>query len=276
MNRSAPTCFECEHFCGNKMPAAKKIFNVDKLSVQIYSCEVDLAEDVAEIAQNYLQSVLQKNGSAAILLATGNSQIKFLEKLVALDGIDWSRITCFHLDEYLGISGEHAASFRYYLRERVQKLVKPKEFHYIEGDTLEPLRECDRYTRLLQAQPIDLCCLGVGDNGHLAFNEPAVANFQDPYTVKLVKLDRVNHQQQVNQGHFPNLESVPKYAFTVTIPTICAARKIFCIISGRHKAKIVQKMLQGNITTDCPASILRKQPQTTLFLDKDAAALIKN
>jgi glucosamine-6-phosphate deaminase len=256
------------------MSVAKKLLKVNDLDVQIYNCEAELAQNVAKIAQIYLQNVLQQNGSAAVVLATGNSQIKFLESLTALGGIDWSKITCFHLDEYLGISAEHPASFRDYLRKRVEKLVKPKEFHYIKGDTLEPLMECDRYTKLLQAQPIDLCCLGVGENGHLAFNEPSVANFQDPFRIKLVKLDKVNHQQQVNQGHFPNLESVPKYAFTLTIPMICAARKIICITTGTHKAKIVQQMLQGNITTDCPASILRKQPQATLFLDKDAGALI--
>ncbi|WP_026732625.1 glucosamine-6-phosphate deaminase [Fischerella sp. PCC 9605] len=256
------------------MPAAKKIFRLDDLNVQIYNCEAELAQDVAEIAHQYLQNVLQQNGSAAVLLATGNSQIKFLDELIALGGVDWSRITCFHLDEYLGISADHAASFQRYLRERVQKRVKPREFHYLEGDTLEPLRECDRYTKLLQAQPIDLCCLGIGENGHIAFNEPSVANFQDIYSVKLVKLDQVNHLQQVKQGHFPNLESVPKYAFTVTIPMICSAKKILCLAPTQHKAKIVQQMLQEDVSTDCPASILRKQTQATLFLDEDAATLI--
>ncbi len=258
------------------MQLTNKLFRIDDLNVQIYESEAELAQDAAEIAHKYLQNVLQHNGSAAVLLATGNSQIKFLEKLTALGGIDWSKITCFHLDEYLGISANHTASFRYYLRERVQKQLNPQEFHYIEGDSLEPLQECDRYTKLLKAQPIDLCFLGVGENGHLAFNEPSVANFNDPYSVKLVKLDSVNHQQQVKQGHFPNLESVPKYAFTVTIPTICAAKKIICLAPGTNKANIVQKMLQGNITTNCPASILRQQPQATLFLDEKSAALIES
>ena len=127
---------------------------------------------------------------------------------------------------------------------------------------------------MLQAQPIDLCCLGVGENGHLAFNEPAVANFQDQYMVKIVKLDTVNRHQQVQQGHFTSLENIPQYAFTVTIPMICSAKKIFCLVPEKRKANVVKQMLSGDITTNCPASFLRKQPQATLFLDVDSAAFI--
>ncbi|BAY10446.1 glucosamine-6-phosphate deaminase [Calothrix sp. NIES-2098] len=256
------------------MLAATKCFRVDKLTVQIYNTEADMAQDVAEITQQYLQQLLQQQESAAILLATGNSQLKFLDALIALGGIDWSRIILFHLDEYLGISGDHSASFRRYLRERVEQRVHPQQFHYIEGDTLQPLAECDRYTKLLEAQPIDLCCLGVGENGHLAFNDPYVADFQDPYKVKIVKLDSVNRKQQVNTGHFPNLESVPQYAFTVTLPLICAAKKIICLAPEKRKANAVKDILQGSINTKFPASILRKQAQATLFLDTNSASLL--
>jgi glucosamine-6-phosphate deaminase len=256
------------------MLAATKFFRVDDLCVQIYNSEAEMAQDVAEITQKYLQQILNQQDTAAILLATGNSQLKFLDALIALGGVNWSRITLFHLDEYLGITAEHSASFRRYLRERVEKRVIPKEFHYIEGDTLQPVAECDRYTKLLLAQPIDLCCLGIGENGHLAFNDPAVANFQDPYNVKLVKLDTVNRQQQVSTGHFPNLETVPQYAFTVTIPMICSAKKIICLAPETRKANVVKEMLQGAISTDCPASILRQQPQATLFLDVNSASLL--
>lgn len=175
----------------------------------------------------------------------------------------------------MGISANHSASFRCYLRQYVEKRVNPKAFHYIEGDAIEPLVECDRYTKLLQAQPIDLCCLGVGDNGHLAFNDPPVANVSDPHTLKLVKLDTTNRQQQVNTGYFPNLESVPQYAFTLTIPMICSAKKIICLAPAKRKAKIVKQMLEGEITTDCPASLLRTQQPATLFLDVNSAALLK-
>lgn len=258
------------------MVAATNFFRVDDLLVQIYNSEVEMAEDVAEIVQKYLQQVLNLQDTAAVLLATGNSQLKFLDALIALGGVDWSRIILFHLDEYLGINADHSASFRHYMRERVEKKVNPKKFHYIEGDTLQPLTECDRYTKLLQAQPIDLCCLGVGENGHLAFNDPAVANFQDPYSVKLVKLDAVNRQQQVSTGHFPNLENVPQYAFTVTIPTICSAKKIICLAPEKRKANVVKEMLRSYIGTDCPASILRQQPQATLFLDVNSASVLES
>lgn len=256
------------------MSAATKSFRVDDLLVQVYKSEGEMAQNVANIVHSYLQNLLQQQKSVAVLLATGNSQLKFLDALIYLGGIDWSRVILFHLDEYLGISADHPASFRYYLQERVEKRVLPQRFHYIHGDSLQPVRECDRYTQLLQAQPIDLCCLGVGENGHLAFNDPAVADFQDPALVKLVKLDHTNRQQQVKTGYFPNLEAVPQYAFTVTIPLICQARKIICLAPETRKAQIVHKILQGAITTDCPGSILRKKHQATLFLDVHSASLL--
>ncbi|OUL36241.1 glucosamine-6-phosphate deaminase [Nostoc sp. T09] len=256
------------------MLAATKSFRVDELTVQIYNTEAEMAQDVAKIVQQYLQNLLQQQETAAVLLATGNSQLKFLDALIALGGVDWSRIILFHLDEYLGISSDHSASFRRYLRERVEQRVNPQKFHYIEGDTLQPLAECDRYTKLLQAQPIDLCCLGIGENGHLAFNDPSVADFQDPYRVKLVKLDSVNRQQQVNTGHFPNLDSVPQYAFTVTLPLICSAKKIICLAPEKRKANVVKDILQRSINPKVPASILRQQAQATLFLDPNSASLL--
>ncbi|BAY39908.1 glucosamine-6-phosphate deaminase [Nostoc sp. NIES-2111] len=256
------------------MVAATKFFHVDHLSVQIYQSEADMAFDIAAIVSKYLQSVLEQQETAAVVLATGNSQLRFLDALIALGGVDWSKVTLFHLDEYLGITADHPASFRRYLQERVEKRVSPQKFHYIEGDTLEPLAECDRYSQLLQTQPIDLCCLGVGENGHLAFNDPSVANFQDPYNVKLVKLDSLNRQQQVNTGQFPNIDSVPQYAFTMTLPLICSAKKILCLAPGQRKAQIVKQMLQGVIDKACPASVLRQQPQATLFLDSSSASLL--
>lgn len=256
------------------MSKAKKDFRVDDLKVQIYDSEAELTLSTATIVKQYLQQILQQKQTVTVLFATGNSQLQFLDILTSFDTIDWSRIICFHLDEYLGISENHTSSFRYYLREKIETRVVPQKFHYLQGDTLEPLQECDRYSQLLTAQGIDLCMLGIGANGHLAFNEPTVADFNDPYKVKLVKLDSVNHQQQVDQGHFPNLESVPKYAFTLTIPTICSAQKIICLAPGKHKAKVVKQLLQGEITTKFPASILRKQPQASLLLDVEAASLI--
>src|SRR5215207_9986090 len=179
-----------------------KTFSVDSLPVRIYSSQTDMARDVARIAREQLIEVLARQGSAAAILATGNSQIQFLEALIALGGVDWSKITLFHMDEYLGLDGYHSASFRRYMRERVELRVRPRVFHYLQGDSLLPLDECKRYADLLGTQPIDLCCLGIGENGHLAFNDPPVANFDDPYRVKLVQLDEACRQQQVREGHF--------------------------------------------------------------------------
>lgn len=257
-----------------KLHTPTQTFQVDSLSVNLYNGEAELAHDVAQLVQNYLQDTLSQQGTATVILATGNSQIKFLEALINLGGVDWSKVTLFHLDEYLGIDANHSASFRRYLQERVETLVKPKQFHYIEGDALQPLAECERYSKLLQAQPIDLCCLGLGENGHLAFNEPSVADFNDTQSVKLVKLDKSTRLYQVDGGHFPFLEAVPQYAFTLTISMICSARKILCLAPGKRKASAVKEMLQRSIFQGYPASILRTQAQATLFLDADSASLL--
>lgn len=247
---------------------------VDTLATHIYDTEEALALGAVQMGADYLQQVLKEKSEATLLLATGNSQRQFLESLITIPEIDWSRLRLLHLDEYLGIDGNSPASFRFYLHERVEKHVHPKEFHYLNGDALEPLAECDRYTQLLQAQPIDLCCLGVGVNGHLAFNEPQVANFRDPYWVKLVRLDQQTRWMQVYQGHFRYFETVPQYAFTVTIPTILSSRKIICLAPGEQKAEIIKEMLRGSISKNCPASVLRQHPDATLCLDKESAQLL--
>ncbi|YAI82459.1 MAG: glucosamine-6-phosphate deaminase [cyanobacterium endosymbiont of Rhopalodia sterrenbergii] len=249
-------------------------FKVDTLSVYISKTEKDLAERSAEITKKHLLKVLEEKEEARVILATGNSQLQFLDTLMATQKIDWNRITLFHLDEYLGINKKHQASFCHYLQKRVEKRVYPKQFHYIRGNTLEPVEECDRYTELLQENPIDLCCLGIGTNGHLAFNEPAVARFDDSYWVKLVRLEEETRQVQVNQGHFSHLHEVPKYAITLTIPMILLSRKIICLALGRNKAKIVETMLKKHINTHCPASILRKHSDADLFLEQNSAHLL--
>jgi glucosamine-6-phosphate deaminase len=244
---------------------------IDDLSVQIYPSPLELSHAAAIVSYNYLHLLLQQKSVVTIVLATGNSQIQFLDNLISFKGLDWSRIVLFHLDEYLGIEAEDPGSFCYYLQEKVEKRIRAREFHYLRGDALEPVSECIRYGQLLQQQSIDLCCLGIGKNGHLAFNEPSVANFADSYSVKIVKLEDNTRQQQVDSGYFSNLETVPKYAYTLTIPTICSAQKIICLASGKHKREIIKQMLTGTVNTLCPASILRQQAQATLFLDLEAA-----
>ncbi|MFO1499657.1 MAG: glucosamine-6-phosphate deaminase [Verrucomicrobiota bacterium] len=251
-----------------------KVFAAEALTVRVYATQQDLAIDAAREAYEYLQTVVRAHGHARAILASAASQVKFLEALTALPGLDWSRITLFHMDEYLGITDQHPASFRRFMRERVDRQVNPQAFHYLQGEALEPIKECERFGRLIQEQPIDLCCLGIGENGHIAFNDPPVADFDDPLTVKLVKLDELCRQQQVGEGAFPTFEAVPQYAFSLTIPTLCAARRILAIVPERRKAKAVKAALQGPIDTACPSSILRRQAHASLFLDADSASLL--
>jgi glucosamine-6-phosphate deaminase len=251
------------------------IFQVDALQVEVYHQEADLISGLVQTTQSYLSEVVERQGSAAAILASGASQIKLLKDLTTFGEIDWGRITLFHLDEYLGIGGTHPASFQTYMRELVEQKVALHKFNYLAGDTLEPIAECDRYHRLLSAQSIDLCFLGIGETGHIAFNDPEVADFDDRYPVKLVKLADKSRQQQVNTGFFDRIEAVPQYALTLTLPTICQARKICCLAMGARKAGIIKTMLTGEISPACPASILRKCPGATLYLDEAAASSIE-
>lgn len=247
---------------------------IDSLAVRIYPTEDAMAADAAEAARECLVATLATQERAAVILASATSQVRFLDYLTSFRDIEWSRVILFHMDEYLGISADHPASFRRFLRERVEAKVSPLAFHYIQGDADEPLRECQRYEAVLSAQPIDLCCLGIGENGHIAFNDPPVADFNDPFKIKLVKLDVACRRQQVGEGCFATLADVPQYAYTLTIPTLCSAKKLICVVPERRKAEAVKKALKGPITTLCPASILRRQKHCRLFLDAESASLL--
>jgi glucosamine-6-phosphate deaminase len=249
-------------------------FTVDSLPVRVFSNAAELVNAAVAEAQLALQAGLAARGQAAAILATGNSQLQFLAQLVTLTGVDWSRITLFHMDEYLGLSAGHPASFRFYMRQHVTSRLKVKAFHFLAGDALEPIQECDRYTALLRAQPIDLCCLGVGANGHLAFNDPPVADFNDPRWVKLVGLDETNRRQQAGYGFFKSLDDVPQYALTLTIPALMSAQRLLCLAPGNGKAPMLKTMLRGPVAPSCPASALRHQAQGILLLDKESASML--
>ncbi len=256
------------------MPTPLRTFSVDALQVEVYRQETDLVASLVHHTQSYLNAAIDRQGSAAAILASGASQVKFLKELTTVGEIDWGRMTLFHLDEYLGIEGTHPASFQLFMQQMVAQKVALRQFHYLAGDTLEPIAECDRYQQLLSAQAIDLCLLGIGETGHIAFNDPEVADFTDRYPVKLVKLAEKSRQQQVNTGFFDRLEAVPQYALTLTLPTICRAKQICCLAMGARKAGIVKTMLTGEIAPTCPASILRKYPSARLYLDEAAASAI--
>lgn len=250
-----------------------KTLMVDALTVQIYESPAAVALAGSVMASKILRQAVEGRGRANAIFATGRSQVEFLSHLTHPNNtLPWSHITGFHLDEYLGIAAAHPASFRYYLAKHLTSKVSFSQWHGIEGDATQPLAVCENYAHLLHNHPADLCCLGVGNNGHLAFNDPDVADFGDPHTVKLVRLDEKNRQQQVDSGNFNTLATVPQYAYTLTLPAIQQAENILCFVYGKGKTNIVHRMLNGPIDKHCPASLLRTTHQSIVLLDKAAAA----
>ncbi|HEY7438979.1 MAG TPA: glucosamine-6-phosphate deaminase [Acidimicrobiia bacterium] len=242
-------------------------------AVRVASTQDELARDAAVHASRVMAEALATRGAATVMLATGNSQLAFLEVLAELGGVDWSAVTGFHMDEYVGIGMEHPASFARYMRDRVVQTTGIGTFHYIDG-TANPQEECDRYARLLRANPPDLCCLGIGENGHLAFNDPPVADLDDPLDVKVVALDDACKRQQVGEGHFATPQQVPPEAISVTIPALLRPPTVIVVCPERRKAPAVQRALEGPIGTACPASILQRSPQATVYLDRESASML--
>ena len=249
-------------------------YKVDRLSVNVFSDRAGMGKAAAEQAAAILRAAIARQGRARIIVASAPSQNELIAGLATAPGIDWSRVTVFHMDEYVGISASHPASFRNYQQQHLLKLVRPAAFAGIHGEMPDPEAECARYAALLAESPVDLVCMGVGENGHIAFNDPPVADFADPKRVKVVELDDVCRQQQVNDGCFPDFNSVPRQAITLTCPTLMSGRALVCVVPGPRKAAAVAAMLDGKITTACPAGILRQHPAATLFLDVDSASKI--
>jgi glucosamine-6-phosphate deaminase len=247
---------------------------VDQLDVRIFDDVLALARAAAVDASDALRTAIDERGEANVMLATGNSQLVFLAELITNADVDWRRITAFHMDEYVGLPPTHSASFQRYMRERVAANVPFREFHYLQGDTGDAEAEARRYADLLRAHPLDLCCCGIGENGHLAFNDPPVADFDDPLDVKIVALEPESRRQQVAEGHFATIDDVPAHAITVTIPALLRARRVLAIVPEQRKAAPVKAALEGPITTACPASYLRTQPHATLYLDAESASLL--
>jgi glucosamine-6-phosphate deaminase len=252
-----------------------KKLNVDSLQISIYDNPLSMGNAAADFVAQNLNDSIRKKGSANLILATGTSQFSFLEALKTKE-IEWQKITVFHLDEYLGISEQHPASFRRYLRERILDEVAPKKIYFLNGDTEDLDKEMNDYSDQLKEHPIDIACIGIGENGHIAFNDPPVADFKDTKWVKLVALDDDCRNQQLGEGWFRNWEEVPKQALTLTIPAIMACKAISCVVPDARKAEAVYNTLYKEISTDFPASILRKHPNTRLFLDQDSASKIGN
>jgi len=246
-------------------------FDVDRLHVVVHADEAALARAAADEAAGCIRAAVAERGVAHAMLATGNSQLRFIDSLVAdTPDVPWSRVVVFHMDEYVGVGPDDPAGFRRWIRERIGDRVRARAVHYLDG-LADPVAECGRYAALLQAHPLDLCCLGIGENGHLAFNDPPVADFTDPLDVKVVELDRACRLQQVGEGHFPNVDAVPTFAMTVTVPALLRARTVLAVVPEGRKAAAVGAALEGPVSTACPASALRTAQRAILHLDPGSA-----
>ncbi|HTK11441.1 MAG TPA: glucosamine-6-phosphate deaminase [Ktedonobacteraceae bacterium] len=245
----------------------------DQLHVAIYQNRQSLGAAAGYAVGVRMRELLAQQLQVRMIFAAAPSQNEFLQTLSQTEGIDWSRVVVFHMDEYIGLSSDAPQRFGRFLSERLFDLVKPGQVHLIES-TGDLETECRRYADLLRAAPIDIVCLGIGENGHIAFNDPPVADFADPQLVKSVELELAARQQQVNDGCFSRLDLVPTHAITLTIPALLAGKALFCMVPGETKRNAVQQTLQGAISTACPASILRRQANCTLYLDGDSSALL--
>lgn len=243
------------------------------LEVTILDTNAELGERAAAEFAAAVRSELTERAEIAVILATGNSQFSFTEALRDRSDIEWGRIIVLHMDEYLGMDASHPASFRRWMHERIVEPLRPARFEGIQGDADSVEDELQRYTALLRELEPAICVMGIGENGHLAFNDPP-ADFDTPELIRVVEMDEISRRQQVGEGHFPSLAETPTHALTLTIPALLAPRHVLVLTPEARKAEAVRRALQGEIGADCPASILRTQPQAKLFLDRESAALL--
>jgi glucosamine-6-phosphate deaminase len=232
-----------------------------------------LGQQAAAAGAELIRQAIAAQGSAAIIVATGASQFATLQALTAAPAIDWSKVTAFHLDEYLGLAADHPASFRKYLKERFVDLVPLQAFHYVNGTAADPLAECRRLEELIGRQAIDVAFIGIGENGHLAFNDPP-ADFETERAYLIVDLDEACRRQQFGEGWFPTLDSVPKRALSMSVPRILMSRHIICSVPDARKAEAVRGAVEGPVTPQVPASALQRHAQCRLFVDPPAASLL--
>jgi glucosamine-6-phosphate deaminase len=243
----------------------------DEMEVGIFDSNAEAGRAAAHDLGEILRGTIGAQGEAAIIVATGNSQLSFMEALRREAGIAWDRVTIFHMDEYLGMPEEHPASFRRFIREKLAEPVGARRFYGIQGDAADINAEAERYSRLLVEHRPVACVLGIGENGHLAFNDPPAA-FAATQTMMRVTLAETARRQQVGEGHFKTLAEVPTEALTLTIPALLAAPHVLGVVPEARKAEAVRRALEGPVTPDCPASILRTRSNVRLYLDRDSAA----
>jgi len=256
------------------MPTPLRQFQVDQARCGVYPSKLEASLAAAQEAAAILRRVTSTRGHARVIVGTGTSQEDMIRSLTEIHGIDWPAIEVFHMDGYVGMPITHSADFRRWLNTYLVDFVHPGQVHYLAGDAPNVDRECQRYAELLRSAPIDLCFLGFGENGHIAFNDPHVADFDDPLAVKLVDLDERCRRQQWGEGHFPTLEAVPREAITLTCPVLLGAECVVGCIPERRKAEAVRNALEGPIATRCPASRVRTHPHAALFFDVESASLL--
>ena len=255
-------------------PAPQKRWLVDKLPVELYASNDELGQAAANKAQQILKKAINQKGFANLILATGNSQLTFLKALRILEGIEWQKVRIFHMDEYIGIDPSHPASFPLFLENHFLQFTKPGHFHPIPSVPSDVSSACKTYEALIRQHPADLVAMGWGENGHIAFNDPPDAHFDDPHWVKVVDLAEESRLQQVGEGHFTSLNKVPKQAITLTIPALLAPVNILCIVPEARKANAVKACLSEPVEESRPGSILRTISHATLLLDQDSASLL--
>jgi glucosamine-6-phosphate deaminase len=243
--------------------------------VQVFQSRKALGVAAASDAAFHIEQAIRQRGNARVMIATGNSQLDVSEELVHQSGIDWKRVDVFHMDEYVGIDANHPSSFRRWIKERIEDRAHPASMNYIQGDARDLEAEMARYAQLLSAGPIDVAFVGFGENGHIAFNDPPVADFFDPLMVKLVTLDPKCRAQQVNEGHFAVADDVPAQAITVSCSGLLRAQAWISCVPERRKAVAVRDALAGAISVACPASISRLHKNVSIYLDSESAALLK-
>lgn len=244
------------------------------MNLSISPNSLELGQKAGKTGAKLIRKAIQNQGLAYIILATGTSQFETLNQLLLEDGIDWEKVTVFHLDEYIGLPITHPASFRKYLVERFFSKVKLSAYHLIDGEN-DPEKECERLSALIQNHPIDVAFVGIGENGHLAFNDPP-ADFEtkEPYIV--VALDEACRKQQLGEGWFPDLESVPKKAISMSINQIMHSKSIICSVPDLRKAQAVKNCLEGKVINLYPASVLQNHPDCQIFLDKESSSLLSS
>lgn len=245
-----------------------------EVDVHVYPTRQEMGAAAARAVRQAILDVLVTEAEVRMVFAAAPSQLEFLAELIAFDDIPWQRVVGFHMDEYFGLAKDAPQSFGVFLRTHLFDRVPFGHVEYIDPTTETPSAECQRYAKLLKDQPIDIVCMGIGENGHIAFNDPPIADFADPLTVKIADLDDRCRQQQVNDGCFPTLQDVPRQAITLTIPALLSAPNAFVVVPGLQKAQAVKDALRGPISTACPASALRTHPHAELFLDVQSASML--